>query len=189
MNDREEQIIDAALRVIIRYGVKRTTMNDIASEAGVARQTLYNLYANKEEILRATIRLFAERTLAAIAAESTETEDLGRLLDTVFEHLAVRPFELLCDSPDANDILRGFNDAAKEELSNTMELFRVEIEVCFTPYRKQLRTVGLTPQQLSDFVQRSLGAFKHDAKDKEHLLELLYSLKILILNIVSGKPG
>ena len=54
MEQREVKIVDAAFRVFSRYGVKRTTMNDIAEEAGLVRQTLYTVYKNKDS--RVTIQ-------------------------------------------------------------------------------------------------------------------------------------
>ena len=43
-----------------RYGVKRTSMVDLAQEAGVSRQTLYNVFRNKDDVLRALIRAYTE---------------------------------------------------------------------------------------------------------------------------------
>ena len=68
MDEREKPIVEAAIRVIMRYGVKRTTMNDIAGEAGIVRQTLYNVFQNKEDVLRATIRYVTETSINEIRA-------------------------------------------------------------------------------------------------------------------------
>ena len=66
MTEREIHILECAFSVFSRYGVKRASMTDIAEEAGIARQTLYNAFSNKDEILRATIRLFTNRAISAI---------------------------------------------------------------------------------------------------------------------------
>ena len=50
MNEREKKIIEAAVEVFHRYGVKRASMSDIADEAGVSRQTVYNAFSNKDEL-------------------------------------------------------------------------------------------------------------------------------------------
>ena len=68
MSERKVQILKAAEIVFSRYGVSKTTMNDIAKTAGVARQTLYNEYPNKESVLRATLRFGAEKTMADVEA-------------------------------------------------------------------------------------------------------------------------
>ena len=51
MNDKDNKILSAAYDSFIRYGVKRTTMGDVAQAAGVSRPTLYASYPNKEELL------------------------------------------------------------------------------------------------------------------------------------------
>lgn len=181
MGEREEKIIDTAISVFCRYGVKRTTMNDIAGEAGIVRQTLYNVYANKEEILRAVIQLSTDRALAAIEAGCAEADTLGDKLDIVFDYMAVRPFEMLSATPHADEIISGVNDAAKEEISSAYERYRVVIENLLVPYETQIRSRGMTTNQLSDFIRYSVKGFKLEARDKKHLMELLDSLKLLVL--------
>jgi AcrR family transcriptional regulator len=89
---REEKIIDASVRVFSRYGVKRTTMNDVALEVGIARQTLYTVYSSKDEVLRATIRLFTDRSLANIEAATAAAASLRDKLDVVFAQMVIKPF-------------------------------------------------------------------------------------------------
>lgn len=183
MDDREERIVAAALRVILRYGVRRTTMNDIAKEAGLVRQTLYNVFASKEEVLRATIRRLTEQALADIEAAAAETDGLGGKLDAVFEHLVLRHFDMLRASPDADDIIRGFNEAAREEIALATERYRAVVEAMLLPYEAQLSASGLTAKGLSDCVQQAMMAFKHDARDRAHLSGLLATLRVLILTV------
>ena len=52
---RIEQIAEAALRLFARYGYKRTSMDDIAREAGVARATLYLHFKGKDDVFRAML--------------------------------------------------------------------------------------------------------------------------------------
>lgn len=49
------QIAEAALRLFARYGYKRTSMDDIAREAGVARATLYLHFKGKDDVFRAML--------------------------------------------------------------------------------------------------------------------------------------
>ena len=63
MTEKNSQILDAAQSVFARYGVSKTTMNDIAREAGIARQTLYNKYPGKSEVLRACVRQYGDTCL------------------------------------------------------------------------------------------------------------------------------
>ncbi len=66
-------ILDAAEKLIERYGYKKTTMEDIAREAGTGKGTLYLHFRNKEELAfsildRETAKVHAK--LEAIARSS-----------------------------------------------------------------------------------------------------------------------
>ena len=183
MDEREENIVEAAKAVFSRYGVKRTTMSDIAAEAGIVRQTLYNAFPNKDEILRATIRLHAERSLAAIEAGCAATADLGDQLDIVFKHLVISPYDQVRSSPHADEIIMGLSAAAQDEIAIVDERYRAAVEALLAPYARTLRSAGLTPSGLADLVHQSWVGFKHKARNKKHLVELLASLKILVLRV------
>jgi AcrR family transcriptional regulator len=46
-----DRVLDAVERCVARYGIKRTSMTDIAREMGVARTTLYRQVASLEEAM------------------------------------------------------------------------------------------------------------------------------------------
>src|SRR5512146_1787171 len=52
---RQQQILDAAEAVIIRLGYDKTTMSDIAEEAGASRRTVYLYFQGKEELFEALL--------------------------------------------------------------------------------------------------------------------------------------
>ena len=45
------KLIEAAYRCFERYGVQKTTMEDVASAAGCSRQTVYNNFATKNDLV------------------------------------------------------------------------------------------------------------------------------------------
>ncbi len=181
MTRKRQEILDAAIRVFVRYGVQRSSMSDIAEESKVARQTLYNTFANKDEVLRATIRLFSERSLERIESDLTDDQALEDQLKVIFEHTVVAPFMHLLESPNAADFIEGFDQAAKEEIKEQDERIRLVIEKILRPYRNSLRESGVSTKQLSDFIQRSSSAAKHTATDRRHLATLLNTLTQMVL--------
>ncbi len=54
-DERQEQILNAAVAVIVRLGYDKTTMNDIADEAGVSRGTVYLYFKGKAELFEALV--------------------------------------------------------------------------------------------------------------------------------------
>lgn len=65
---RIEQIADAALRRFARYGFKRSSMDDIAREAGLAKATIYLHFKGKEDVFRAMVARFAAQIAARCEA-------------------------------------------------------------------------------------------------------------------------
>jgi len=54
-DERPQQILDAAAAVIIRHGYDKTTMSDIAEEAGASRRTVCLYFKGKEELFEALL--------------------------------------------------------------------------------------------------------------------------------------
>lgn len=81
---RADQIADAALRLFARYGYKRSSMDDIAREAGLAKATLYLHFKGKDEVFRSMLRLLMRRVEArcreVAAIDAPFTEQLASLL-------------------------------------------------------------------------------------------------------------
>lgn len=183
MDEREILIVEAAIRVITRYGVRRTTMNDIASAAGIARQTLYNVFDNKDDVLRATMRYFAARSADSIVEAWENERDLGRRLDILFHHMVVVPYAMVRSAPDADDIISGFSTAACQELAEADERYRRILTEGLEPFGETLKAHGTSPSRLADLVQRAAIGLKKSATSPEHLQDLLATLKLLVLNL------
>jgi len=71
------RVLDAALKCIARVGLAKTTLDDVAREAGCARATVYRCFANKQLLLTALVsrEAFALRDAIAEAAAPHESFD------------------------------------------------------------------------------------------------------------------
>lgn len=82
---KSEAILDAADRLFARFGYRRTAMDDVAGEAGVAKGTLYLYFDSKAALFRAIQTrnlLLAERSCDAAEARGGDlTERIFRQLD------------------------------------------------------------------------------------------------------------
>jgi AcrR family transcriptional regulator len=63
-----ERILAATLVTLARYGVAKTTLEDVAKEAGCARATVYRYFGGKAQLLGAAVEHESVRILAAIDA-------------------------------------------------------------------------------------------------------------------------
>ena len=80
----EHAILDAADRMIGRYGLRKTTMEDVAREAGFSRGTVYGYFKSKQELALASIDRVVKLAHAQMETESrtgeTPAERLFRML-------------------------------------------------------------------------------------------------------------
>lgn len=60
---KREQILDAAIPVVGQYGLKKTSVLDLAKAAGLSKQGLYLHFASKEELLAEAMRRYFEEGL------------------------------------------------------------------------------------------------------------------------------
>ena len=79
---RRDAIIDSATTVFLRYGFKKTSMDDLARAAGLSRQGLYLHFKTKDELFKAAVvRLTsAERDKQRAALGRTDLDVDERLL-------------------------------------------------------------------------------------------------------------
>jgi AcrR family transcriptional regulator len=68
VEDRREQIIDAAMRVFAQKGYARATNRDVAREAGITTGLIYYYFKSKEDLLRAALE---ERSPVQVMAQIT----------------------------------------------------------------------------------------------------------------------
>lgn len=83
LEQRRNQILEAAVVCFARRGFDKTTMADIAAEAGVSDTLAYRYFSGKDEIIDAAIRRHEGRLSVDEGMEESEEEldDLRTLLD------------------------------------------------------------------------------------------------------------
>jgi len=82
---RREQLLDAALTVIVRDGYDAISVDAIAREAGVTRPVVYGVFDGLGPLLAALLDRQQERALGQLAAALPEKPDLGDLGSVVVE--------------------------------------------------------------------------------------------------------
>lgn len=78
-----DAILDAAESCYHRLGITRTTVEDIATTAGVSRITVYRRVGTRDEVILATLLRVTERFLASVRRQLLETSWLGDALVTL----------------------------------------------------------------------------------------------------------
>ena len=85
-----EKILEAAGRCLERFGIQKTTLADVAEEAGVARVTVYRQFADRDALVVDTSLYILEKRWREIAAKLDHVEGLGNwILEAMLLNLAM----------------------------------------------------------------------------------------------------
>jgi AcrR family transcriptional regulator len=157
-----EEILDAALDVFSKIGIRRATVDEIAQRAGLGRVTIYRRVGGKSEIVTAVLIRESQKLFEAVRAAAARTDNFpdrvvhsfattietvrtnavwNRLLDiepdTVLPRLTLEGTPLLAGAVAATaEVLRGPDVAAVPEpdlLARAEILVRITHSILLTP--------------------------------------------------------
>jgi AcrR family transcriptional regulator len=119
---RSEQILDAAVQVLLDRGLPATTMDQIAVKAGIGKGTMYLYFESKTQILAALRTRWVERALVSCNSAAVH----GRRVSSLTR--VERFIETLFDAAAAEGRLLGilFREAGMEE-HNEISLVRDDL--------------------------------------------------------------
>lgn len=114
--DTRQRIVDAALALFLRDGYAATTINAIASQAGVAVQTIYTNATSKREILKSAIDI-------AVRGDAEDRDVSVR---------ASQRWKEITLEPDAPAALRMFARLHREICEREVDVFTIMTEAAAT---------------------------------------------------------
>ena len=127
LEERREELLDAALRVLAREGYGQLTISAIAAEAGVTRPVVYDAYGGIDPLLHALLDRTQQRATAAamalIPADGTPVE-----LDRWLLEAADGLLQAVEADPETWRPVLGLTDGAppavRERIESTLVLLR-----------------------------------------------------------------
>jgi len=106
VDGKREAILAAALELFGRYGYRRTSIDDIARQAGVAKGTVYLYVESKEALFRTLSQSLLDGVLAnARAAAAARGGGIGERLTAILDAKFGFFHGLLHRSPHASELL------------------------------------------------------------------------------------
>jgi AcrR family transcriptional regulator len=125
--DTRDKILIAAIQRFSKFGYRRTSINDVAEEAGVARATVYLYWKRKQDLFVAGLERFNSQSWilaeTAIAKKGTAAE---RILATVMAQYGA-----------TSDIVHG-TASGHELFQANLQLGRAVVEECLRHGEKLL---------------------------------------------------
>jgi AcrR family transcriptional regulator len=134
-----DRALDAVERCVARFGIRRTSMTDIAHEMGVARTTLYRQVTSLEDALALMTSRRFHRFLDELVALAAE----GISADT-FVQLIVRTVRTALDDPIAQRLLNDEPALLGEYVANgSLATLAGQIGDLLVPVLRAAMTTGL----------------------------------------------
>lgn len=78
-------ILDAAESLFVRFGYRKTSVDDVAREAGIAKGTVYLYFAGKEPLFRAMLSRVNAQTVATAQAAAGRSAPFSERLQGVLQ--------------------------------------------------------------------------------------------------------
>jgi AcrR family transcriptional regulator len=79
-DETTEAILASARAAVLDFGVRRTTLSDVARRAGVSRMTVYNRFGDLHDLMRALMTLEFSTLLERVADDAGGDDARGRLV-------------------------------------------------------------------------------------------------------------
>jgi AcrR family transcriptional regulator len=177
ITEKHKKIITAAQTVFLRYGFKRTTMGDIAKEAGISRPSLYLSYESKEALFAAVAEHMYLRQRDKILAHINEYPTNKEKLFFAFEVWCVEPFTILqASSVDARDLLASGAEVAADISREAAETF----EGVIAPLLKSDAPDTISAASKARLLHTAVPGFKTVAQSPEELRAMIRNMIELV---------
>ncbi len=106
---KRDAILAASITLFGRYGYRRTSMEEIAREAGIAKGTVYLYFPTKEALFRALSQQTLDHVLAEAGRAAASPRPLGERLRAVLEAKYGYFHAVVHSSPHAGELLDSKN--------------------------------------------------------------------------------
>jgi AcrR family transcriptional regulator len=181
-------IVLAGLKLFTQYGYRKTSIDDIANAAQVAKRTVYLHFENKAAVFLAILEYLGDQVLqrcaAAESAGGTAVDRLTGLLDAYYG----MAFELFNKSEHMPELQETFSTLARARIAD----LNTEYEGRLARFLRSLQKTGaiggppqgLTVEQIVHILVRAAEGVKHDPElqgDRKALERRLRELAILAI--------
>jgi AcrR family transcriptional regulator len=170
-DSRREALLEAAVGVFARYGFRKTSMDEVARAAGVSRQGLYLLFADKEELFRKalTYKLARQLSAAVIALSSTGDPLEARLIAACDEWagqfigtMGADAADLMCASTSlAGDTLAHYEALFEKALTHAIEA---------SPLLDFCTAAGVSPMDAAKALHATARGLKHGSHSRQEFV-------------------
>lgn len=166
---KDAAILRSAFVAFAQYGLRRTSMADIAKGAGMSRPALYLYYAGKEDIFKALVRAHFARSETAVAKAVTVDAPPAETLLAILHAIDGEAVEAMMSSPHADEILSAntpFNQAeVQDSYARITDIVAGWIRSGVLAGRLTIEELGATAEEIAATIMAAKFGLKTCSKD------------------------
>jgi AcrR family transcriptional regulator len=168
---RRRRILEAALDTFVRFGFRKTSMEEVARAAGLSRQGLYLHYPTKEELFRAAVAHLLESGHAAVAGHLGGAGTLEEKLVGAFDAWVGRFVGML--GANVADLYEATQQLVGSMLAEHDEVFSASVAkvVRSSGLSAAYKAAGLSARQLADTLYATARGLKHSCATRPEFNE------------------
>jgi AcrR family transcriptional regulator len=187
-DDRRAALLTAAFTTFLRYGFRKTSMDDIAREAEISRQALYGHFTDKETLFRAAMQSGLDAAMAdverVLADETAITTRLVRALD---EWSGRYLGQLGQDGVDLGDGGRAVLGSMIADYGATFER-KLARAIAGSPLAAACKGARVTPLQLAETLNACARGWKYKVKTRaDFVARLDVAVRALVPRATTAK--
>ncbi|MBB5831896.1 TetR/AcrR family transcriptional regulator [Brachybacterium aquaticum] len=181
---RRSQLLRLATRVFTEKGYQATSMDDIATAAGVTKPVLYQHFRSKETLYVEVLDVIGESMLTEVRAITFQAGDTtGRVRDALHRFYEFVALENSLRLFTGHEVI---SDAVQERVEQVLDALSIELAGVLTSYRRlstvQARTLG----RGLIAVAQTTAQILHDAEGDEMREEILSAMTTTVVHGLSG---
>ncbi|MEM6409373.1 MAG: helix-turn-helix domain-containing protein [Pseudomonadota bacterium] len=180
---KEDQILLAAKSLFVRFGFEKMTMNDIAREAGVARQTVYNRFDSKDAIFMALVRARMSEFKSELHAAWAETDDVPSFLDAFLRVVPIAWFDEASSFSDPGEMIDRLHRLANDEMQSFAEKVIADLAARLDE-AGALKSEHINPTSFAENFYWSTVNAKYGAPDRAAFMARIETTRAMALMVL-----
>ena len=151
--EKVEAIMEAAQNMFARYGLQKTSMDEIARRARVAKATIYNYFGTKDNVYLEVLRREADEIITKVSSlvelENNPVDKLITFVKAKFQHTELAVNILNLDREGREKVLSGAESIRNGLFEREVDIIRSILQESVEKGIVHLRDVLLTAKAVS----------------------------------------
>jgi AcrR family transcriptional regulator len=191
--DKRSKILQSAFEVFVTYGFRKTSMDDIARQAGMSRPALYQVFRNKTEIFRGLAEEMMSGAAAKAGAALARPGSFHDRLKAAINDSILDVHRFIEQTPHGLELM-GVNDEIAADIEERwcdvmIDVIARGIKSAVDDGELDLSRTGATPESAARIFMQAMEGVKSDAmrgKAIEHYVEAL--VRFFSGALAAGRP-